>query len=105
MPLELKLANSVWIQAVHMVTSQDKERSHGALLHRALTVFIGMQVVNETLPALVKLREQGLVRFIGITGLPLKIFPYILDRSNTHTRNSLTHLPTHPRTYSLIHSS
>ncbi|DBA86088.1 hypothetical protein WJX77_005843 [Trebouxia sp. C0004] len=38
------------------------------------------QVVNETLPALVKLREQGLVRFIGITGLPLKIFPYILDR-------------------------
>lgn len=38
------------------------------------------QVVNETLPALVKLREQGLVKFIGITGLPLKIFPYILDR-------------------------
>ena len=37
-------------------------------------------MVNETLPALVKLREQGLVRFIGITGLPLKIFPYILDR-------------------------
>lgn len=27
-----------------------------------------MQVANETLPALVKLREQGLVRFIGITG-------------------------------------
>lgn len=27
-----------------------------------------LQVVNETLPALVKLREQGLVRFIGITG-------------------------------------
>ena len=39
-----------------------------------------VQVVNETLPALVKLRDQGLVRFIGITGLPLKIFPYILDR-------------------------
>lgn len=39
-----------------------------------------VKVVNETLPALVKLREQGLVRFIGITGLPLKIFPYILDR-------------------------
>ena len=27
-----------------------------------------MQVVNETLPALVKLKEQGFVRFIGITG-------------------------------------
>lgn len=42
--------------------------------------FWSVKVVNETLPALVKLREQGLVRFIGITGLPLKIFPYILDR-------------------------
>jgi diketogulonate reductase-like aldo/keto reductase len=42
--------------------------------------FCVVKVVNETLPALVKLREQGLVRFIGITGLPLKIFPYILDR-------------------------
>ena len=42
--------------------------------------FCTVKVVNETLPALVKLREQGLVRFIGITGLPLKIFPYILDR-------------------------
>lgn len=42
--------------------------------------FCTLKVVNETLPALVKLREQGLVRFIGITGLPLKIFPYILDR-------------------------
>jgi len=44
-----------------------------------------VQVVKETLPALVKLREQGLVRFIGITGLPLKIFPYILDRSPSYT--------------------
>ncbi len=37
-------------------------------------------VVNETLPALAELRDQGLVRFIGITGLPLNIFPKILDR-------------------------
>jgi hypothetical protein len=41
---------------------------------------LGLQIVNETLPALQKLKEQGLVRFIGITGLPLAIFPYILDR-------------------------
>ena len=39
------------------------------------------QVVNETLPALQKLREQGKVRWIGITGLPLKIFRYVLDRA------------------------
>ncbi|KAK9909287.1 hypothetical protein WJX75_000053 [Coccomyxa subellipsoidea] len=38
------------------------------------------QVITETLPALQKLKEQGLVRFIGITGLPLKIFQTVLDR-------------------------
>lgn len=37
------------------------------------------QIIGETLPALQKLREQGLLRYIGITGLPLKIFPGILD--------------------------
>ena len=38
------------------------------------------QVVNETLPALQELKQTGLVRHIGITGLPLKIFPAVLDR-------------------------
>jgi len=38
------------------------------------------QIVNETLPALHRLKEQGLVRHVGITGLPLKVFPSILDR-------------------------
>ena len=38
------------------------------------------QIIEETLPALAKLRENGVVRHIGITGLPLKIFTYILDR-------------------------
>jgi len=38
------------------------------------------QIVNETLPALVKLRAAGRIGFIGITGLPLKIFPSIIDR-------------------------
>ncbi|QJE96821.1 aldo/keto reductase [Luteolibacter luteus] len=38
------------------------------------------QVINETLPTLHKLKEQGFVRHVGITGLPLKIFPSILDR-------------------------
>jgi L-galactose dehydrogenase len=38
------------------------------------------QIVNETLPTLHRLKEQGLVRHVGITGLPLKVFPSILDR-------------------------
>src|SRR3954470_2399020 len=39
------------------------------------------QIVNETLPALVKLRAAGRIGHIGITGLPLKIFPAVLDRT------------------------
>jgi len=38
------------------------------------------QIVNETLPALVKLREAGRIGHIGITGLPLKVFPAVIDR-------------------------
>jgi L-galactose dehydrogenase len=38
------------------------------------------QVVGETLPALVKLRDAGRIGHIGITGLPLKVFPTVIDR-------------------------
>ncbi|KAJ8645479.1 hypothetical protein MRB53_007227 [Persea americana] len=38
------------------------------------------QIVNETIPALLKLKQVGKIRFIGITGLPLGIFTYVLDR-------------------------
>lgn len=36
--------------------------------------------MNETIPALQKIKEKGKARFIGITGLPLQIFTYVLDR-------------------------
>jgi L-galactose dehydrogenase len=39
------------------------------------------QIINETLPALVKLRDAGRVGHLGITGLPLKIFPAVIDRA------------------------
>ncbi|KAF8059175.1 hypothetical protein HT031_005347 [Scenedesmus sp. PABB004] len=39
------------------------------------------QIVSETLPALQALKQQGLVRFVGVTGLPLKALTYVLDRA------------------------
>jgi L-galactose dehydrogenase len=38
------------------------------------------QIVEETLPALLELKRQGLVKHVGITGLPLKVFKSIIDR-------------------------
>jgi len=38
------------------------------------------QIVDETLPALVQLRKEGRIRAVGLTGLPLKIFPAVIDR-------------------------
>jgi aryl-alcohol dehydrogenase-like predicted oxidoreductase len=43
------------------------------------------QVVEETIPALERLRESGKVRFIGITGLPIKIFRDVLEKTEIDT--------------------
>ena len=37
------------------------------------------QVCNETLPALVDLRDQGIVKHVGITNLNLRHFKYVID--------------------------
>ena len=43
--------------------------------------FVDMQqIVDETLPALRKVQQQGKVRFVGMSGYPMKMFRYILDR-------------------------
>jgi L-galactose dehydrogenase len=49
------------------------------------------QIVNETLPALWKLRETGKVRFVGITGLPLDLIKAVLDRTDVDTILSFCH--------------
>jgi len=38
------------------------------------------QIIDETLPALHGLKKTGKVRHVGITGLPLENFRYIIDR-------------------------
>jgi L-galactose dehydrogenase len=54
--------------------------------------FVDMaQVVEETLPALRKIREQGKVRFIGISGYPMKIFHYVLERAELDVVLSYNH--------------
>jgi L-galactose dehydrogenase len=47
------------------------------------------QIVNETLPALRRVKSQRLARFIGITGLPLTVFPSILDRVDRGTIDTI----------------
>jgi aryl-alcohol dehydrogenase-like predicted oxidoreductase len=49
------------------------------------------QVVNETLPALRKLRDQGKVRFIGVSGYPMHVFKYVLDRTDLDVILSYNH--------------
>jgi aryl-alcohol dehydrogenase-like predicted oxidoreductase len=54
--------------------------------------FVDMsQVVQETLPALRKVQQQGKVRFIGISGYPMNIFRYVLDRTDLDVILSYNH--------------
>jgi aryl-alcohol dehydrogenase-like predicted oxidoreductase len=49
------------------------------------------QIVNDTLPALRTLKEKGKVRFIGISGYPMNIFKYVLDRTDLDVILSYNH--------------
>src|ERR1043166_4770802 len=45
--------------------------------------FVKMQqIVDETLPAICKVRDQGKVRFIGFSGYPQKIFKFVCDQTS-----------------------
>jgi aryl-alcohol dehydrogenase-like predicted oxidoreductase len=54
--------------------------------------FVDMQqIIDETLPALRKIQQQGKVRFIGVSGYPMKIFRYVLDRAELDVVLSYNH--------------
>ena len=54
--------------------------------------FVDMQqIVDETLPALRKQQRQGKVRHIGVSGYPMKMFRFILDRTDLDCVLSYNH--------------
>jgi L-galactose dehydrogenase len=54
--------------------------------------FVDMrQIVDETLPALRRIQQQGKVRFVGVSGYPMKVFKYVLDRTDLDVILSYNH--------------
>ncbi|MCA9215907.1 MAG: aldo/keto reductase [Planctomycetales bacterium] len=54
--------------------------------------FVDMQqVVDETIPALRKIQQQGKVRFIGVSGYPMKMFRFVLDQADLDVVLSYNH--------------
>ena len=54
--------------------------------------FVDMQqIVDETLPALRKIQQQGKVRFVGVSGYPMKMFRFILDQADLDVVLSYNH--------------
>lgn len=49
------------------------------------------QIVEETLPALRRVQAAGKVRFVGISGYPMHIFRYVLDRTSLDVVLSYNH--------------
>jgi aryl-alcohol dehydrogenase-like predicted oxidoreductase len=54
--------------------------------------FVDMaQIVGETLPALREVQRQGKVRFVGVSGYPMTMFRYVLDRTGLDVVLSYNH--------------
>lgn len=65
---------------------------HIDVLHCHDIEFVDLnQVIEEALPALRKVQEQGKVRFLSVSGFPLNIFPSVLDRTELDVVLSYCH--------------
>ena len=54
--------------------------------------FVDMrQIVEETLPMMRTLQKQGKIRFVGISGYPMNVFKYVLDRTELDVILSYNH--------------
>ena len=60
------------------------------------------QIVEEALPTLRRLQEQGKTRFVGITGFPLKVYRYVLDRTDVDTVLSFCHYMLHDTSFEML---
>jgi L-galactose dehydrogenase len=49
------------------------------------------QVLNEGIPAMLELKEQGKIRFTGVSGLPLKVFRRVLSDASVDVALSYCH--------------
>ncbi len=49
------------------------------------------QIIEETLPAMRKIQQQGKVRYIGVSGYPMSNFSYVLERAELDCVLSYNH--------------
>jgi L-galactose dehydrogenase len=74
--------------AARVVRSVDESLQRLQIEHIDLIIchdieFVSLdQIVNEALPALETVRERGKVRYIGVSGLPLKALAAVAERAN-----------------------
>jgi aryl-alcohol dehydrogenase-like predicted oxidoreductase len=49
------------------------------------------QIVEETIPAMRRLQQKGMIRFVGISGYPMNIFRYVLSHTDLDVILSYNH--------------
>jgi L-galactose dehydrogenase len=68
-------------ESVHVSMERMKVDHLDVILCHDLEFVNMQQIVDETLPEMRKLQQQGKVRFVGISGYPMKMFRYVADRA------------------------